>query len=198
MNKLDRSPPAPAADKLDKVREAVRNLRDLDLESKQLSQRLGEVQAELLRQQHEVLPDLFSEIGVRNLTLAPEGNLPAVTARLAPYYKAGIGSDWEPERREEAFETLEHMGGGDLIKTQFIVDLDRGDNATAKKIEDGLKRMGIPFTRQLSVHWKTLTSFVQEQYESKPPKILPLEKLGAVVGRRVTLKPEREPRWQKP
>lgn len=196
MQKLDRRPPAPSPDKLDRVNAALREVRDLELENQDLEASLKRNNERLLELQHSVLPDLFAEANLRQLTLEGEGNLPPFRAQLRPFYKAGIPADWEDKRREEAFTALKEAGGEDLIKTVIQVELDPGDRKTAERIEAGLRRMGVEFKRQLSVHWKTLTAFVQEQYEAHPPRALPLEKLGAVIGQRVTIKPEARA-WQK-
>lgn len=191
-----RRAPPPVPDKLDQVRAVMREARDLELSIHELEQRLSAEKEQLRRLQHEVLPDIYTEAGVRSLTIDPQGNLPAFTGKLSPYYRASIPVTWEEERQAEAFQALREAGGEDLIKNTIIVELERGDTRTAERIEDGLRRLGVNFTRRLSVHHKTLTSFVQEQYEHDPPRPLPLEKLGAVVGRRVSLKPESKI-WQR-
>jgi hypothetical protein len=164
--------------------------------NEELERQLQENRRRLLSLQHEVLPDLFTEAQIKTVTVDAEGNYPAFTARLGPYYKASIAAEWPDERREAAFAALQQAGGADLIRTVITVELDPGKLALAERLERGLRSMGVDFRRQLSVHWRTLTSFVQEQYEAKPPRPLPLEALGATVGRRVSIKQE-STRWRR-
>lgn len=93
---------------------------------------------------------------------------------------------------------LVEEGHGDLIKTIVVVELPRGAREDAMRIkklieelpalyEDGSMRgNGEPsgFLAQVdeTVHWATLTSFVKEQLK-RGGASLPLEKLGAIVGR---------------
>jgi hypothetical protein len=101
--------------------------------------------------------------------------------------------------RKGAFAWLvenEHEG---LIKTVVTVELPRGAFADANRIKRMIDEMpavdpetgepvgnGAPIGYcarvQESVHWGTLTSFVKEQLK-RPEVTLPLEMLGATVGR---------------
>lgn len=194
LNKVDRRPPAPSEDKLDVIRAALRTVRDLELANSDMERAVKENKKTLGKLQHETLPDLFAASQIRDITLEAEGNLPAYKAALHPYYKAGIASDWEEGRRAEAFAALQEAGGGDLIKNVILIELDPGNNKMADRIKAGLTKMGVAFSSEMSVHWKTLTAFVQEQYQARPPRVLPLEKLGATVGRKVSIKPQAEGR----
>lgn len=189
LNKVDRRPPPPSEDKLDAIRAALRTVRDLELANSDMERAVKENKKALAKLQHEDLPDLFTTSQIRDLTLEAEGNLPAYRAALHPYFKAGISSDWDEGRRVEAFAALQEAGGGDLIKNVITIELDPGNVKMADRIKAGLTKMGVAFSAEMSVHWKTLTAFVQEQYQAKPPRTLPLEKLGATVGRKVSIKP---------
>jgi hypothetical protein len=195
--------PPPPPDKLEKIRDAVRRNRDLQLEVAALEEALKGKAADLLRIQHEELPDLFAQVGMRVLELEAEGNLPAYTARAAPYYRANIAADWDPARRNAAFEWLARRdpktggpgpAGGDnpdIIKTVITVTLGRGEKAAADALAAELAKRKIPFQRGLAVPWNTLTAFVRELVEDR--KIMPpLDLLGAQVGRIVTVKPAKE------
>lgn len=188
---ISRRPPPPSPDRLERLKLDLRAARDLTLRIRDLEGQLKEAEEELLALQATTLPDLFKEAQIKEWVLESEGNSPRIRARLSPYYKASIAADWEPGRRAEAFQALTEAGGGDMIRTQFIVNLPPG-SAMVERIEKGLKALKVDYERQQAVHWRTLTSFIQEQYEADPPRALPLEKLGAVVGLRVTIKPEKE------
>lgn len=185
-----REPPAPSEATVRQVRDAVREVRDLQLSVEELEVRIREQRAELYRRLHEDLPEMFSRAGTKGLTLEPEGNLPAYAVKVGPYYHANIAADWDDARREDAFEALGELGGQDLVKTVITVELGRGERALAQKVEAGLAKAGVPFRRSLGVPWNTLTAFVRELIEER--KIMPpLDRLGATVGRVVTIKKEK-------
>ncbi len=198
-----RETPSPTPDMLERIRDAVRRDRDLRLEIGELERQLKLRAADLVALEHEELPDLFSQVHMGAFTLDAEGNQPAYTARMSPYYKANIAAEWDPERRERAFAWLAARDpdtggpgprGGDnpdIIKTEVVVQLGRGERATASRLEAWLRDNQIPYTWGLSVPWNTLTAFVKELVEAR--KIMPpLDLLGATVGRIVTIKPERK------
>ena len=103
------------------------------------------------------------------------------------------------ELRAGAFAWLVENEHDGLIKTVVTVELPRGAYADAQRIKrliDELPALdpetGEPIGNggplgycariQESVHWGTLTSFVKEQLK-RPEVTLPLEMLGATVGR---------------
>src|SRR5262245_52600128 len=107
------------ADKLERARDAVRNLRDLELGIQNLEAKLADAKKQQLQITRNDLPDLFNELGIAELTLQKEGNMPAYTAKLKPFFTAGIAASWPEEKREEAFAYLTSIGAQDLIKTKI-------------------------------------------------------------------------------
>ena len=186
--KMKADVPQVPEDKLEKARDYLRQSRDLDKEVRDLAERLKERQASLLTLKQKTLPDFFNEIGIDNLGLPAEGNLPAYDAKLVPYYHANIGADWDTERQEAAFGYLAAQEGGEaMIKTVITVELGRGDRKVAEKVEAALDKIKVPYSRKLGVPWNTLTAWVKEQIERH--KTTPdLNLLGATVGSVVNLK----------
>ena len=104
------------------------------------------------------------------------------------------------ELRAGAFAWLVENEHDGLIKTVVTVELPRGayeDAQRIKRVIDELRPidpetgepcgnnvapLGYSAQIQESVHWGTLTSFVKEQLK-RPEVALPLEMLGATVGR---------------
>ena len=125
---------------------------------------------------------------IDHLGLQPEGNLPGYTAELRPYYHANISGDWEPEKKEAAFDCLAKHHAEDLVKTKITVLLGRGDRKAAKKVESALKKLKVSFSRELSVPWNTLTAWLREQVEDVELETPPLDVIGATVGEKVSLK----------
>lgn len=178
---------APSEDSLEKVRQVLRDARDAERLKADLEERLKTVNENVFKLKHVTLPDLFDEVGIDKLGLPAEGNLPAYDTELKPYYKAAILADWEPERRQKAFDYLDRVKAGDLIKSVYIVALPRGNRAIAKKVQAALKKLKVEFTTDLSVPWNTLTAWVKESIE-KHNTTPDLDALGATVGKVVNLK----------
>lgn len=174
-------------DRLDALRDAARGLRDKEAEIANLDERLKEAKAAANEMRHKTMVDLMQEIGVDKVGLPAEGNYPPVDAELKPYYHANIAADWEPEKRQAAFNWLDSAGHGDLVKTSITILIPRDDRAMAVSIQHYLEQCNVQHTVLLDVPWNTLTAFVREQVE-KYHRTPPLETIGATVGQVVKLK----------
>lgn len=186
------APLPPAEDKLDKVRDGVRRMRDLRARRADLEEQVAETGRLLYELEFSELPSLFDEARVTNIGLEPEGNQPGVVAKVAPYYKANIAADWSEEKKSAAFEWLDKNGHGGLIKTIISVELPRGSRGLAKQVKSALKKLRVPYTENPGVPWNTLTAFVREQIEGG--NTVPLDTLGATVGRVVKITEAKEKR----
>lgn len=177
----------PSEDRLEKVRAGLRQARDKEREASDLEARARELRGEVVTLTQQTLPDLFDEAGIDNLGLSAEGNLPAYDCKLGPFYHANIAAEWPEEKRTAAFNYLAEQGAEDLIKSLIIVALPRGERKLAQRVEEGLRKAGVPFTTKLDVAWNTLTAWVREQVEKQQttPK---LDLIGGNVGRVVKLK----------
>lgn len=190
--------PKPTEATLEKIRGLLRESRDNEKQIKSLEELLASKKADQLKLTQITLPDLFTDVGIDVLGLPAEGNLPAYDGRLTNYYHANIATDWEPEAKEKAFKYLadyrvdgENAGAEDMIKSLIIVQLGRGDRKMAKRVEAGLRKVGVAFTSELSIPWNTLTAWVKEQIEVH--KTTPdLTVLGATVGKVVKLKERKD------
>ncbi len=177
---------APSEDRLETIRSVLRLARDTELRISDLTEKLKEEKKELLELQHETLPTLFQELGIDRLGLEPEENTPGYDCSLGEYYKAAIPAEWPLEQQEEAFDYLEEVGSGDLVKHQFTVLLPRGSEKLAKKLVAALERLSVEYEQRRSVPWGTLTAWLREQCEAG---VVPeLKKIGATVGKIVKLK----------
>lgn len=181
--RLSGGPRAVDQDKLDRVREMIRQARELEREKEDLNARLTEVNLRLNDMYYRSLPDVFSEAGVTEIGLPAEGNQPAYRAECKPYYKANIGADWTSERRAQAFQTLQELGHGDVIKNQFTVQFGRGEDERARAFAETLRSLKLSYDQKLDVPWTTLTALVKEEYsKGRSLSTGDLEKIGATVG----------------
>lgn len=163
----------------------------------------------------EELPAYMLKIGQDSVGL-PEFGVDLV---LENYTHANIAADWEPERRQAAFDWLEEHGHGDLVKTEFTILFPRFMLPAARWLAEHVRtlRPVIGITEEkvtgkgkskvvskvivereveipeavvgLGVPWNTLTAWAKGQL--KAGEELPLEVLGVTVGQIVKIK-ERE------
>lgn len=174
---------APSEDKLNLIRERMRETRDREARVRDLKSVLADETKALNDMKMVTLPELFSQAGIDNLGLPPEGNQPAYDFSLRKYTHASISADWEQAKRDEAFKVLEQNGGKDLIKTEIYAFIPAGTKSRSlvKTAVAALKKLGIVPEVEASVQWNTLTAFIKEATE-KRGLILPLDKLGATQG----------------
>jgi hypothetical protein len=176
----------PSADKLDQLRAAIRDMRDLSLEIADNEAILKILKSRFNQYERELLPSLFADAGVDKLGLEAEGNLPAYDAKAKPYYHASIAAEWPLERQAQGFNWLIDNGHGDVVKTVISVEFGRGEIARATALKELLLAQGLSYNEKLGVQWNTLTKLVKELIETKH-SMPPLDLLGADVGRVVKL-----------
>jgi hypothetical protein len=181
------------ADKLEKLRNAVRRKRDLDHTISDMEQRLAAHKQARMELEHKTLPDMFMAARVTALAVEPEGNMPAYRAELKDYYKAVISANWPDEKQQKAFALLEQLKLGDLIKTIVEVQFNRGERAAATKFLTAINKLvrADQIHERQGVPWTTLTAAIKEHYENGGQLgDNELATLGATVGFIVTLKEE--------
>ncbi len=181
---------APPADRLAALRAGAERLRDQELAVANAEQALADAKAAYRRLAHEELPDLMDTAGVDHVGLPARGNLPACDAVCGPYYKANIAADWAPERREAAFTYLEGVAP-DIVRVVVSVQFGKAEMAEALDLRDYLQGQGYPVAVKMDVPWASLTAWVREQIE-RHQAALPLDLIGATVGRVVKIKPRKD------
>jgi hypothetical protein len=181
----------PPADRLEVLRAKVSRVRDLRAEVEDLSSRVTDANKEIQDLTFKQLPDMFEELGMRNMTLEATGNLPPYGAEKKPYFKANIAAEWPPEKRAAGLTFLEQRDAGDLIRLFITVELGRGEAETGKKIIVELQKLGVDYSVSKSVHWGTLTAWLREQVQKYKRDFTPgeLDMIGAKVGTIVEVKP---------
>lgn len=181
--------PTASTDLLTAARNLLRTARDKELEAIDLEQRLATLKGEINEIKMKKLVDLFSRAGIKSLSLDAEGNTPAYSSTLKPYYKASISADWPLEQQDKAYDYLETQEP-DLIKRQITVDVGR-DTKLATRIKKALAKLKTEFSEGRSVHHGTLTKWLKEVHQ-KTGKLPQLDLIGATVGQIVDVKPTKE------
>lgn len=180
-------------DMLAAARRLVASVRSKGQEKADFEERVAALAAEIHELKHKRLPELFGSAKIKSLELEPEGNMPGAVAELKPYYKASIAAEWDQEKQDAAFDALEKLGAGDLLKRTFTVEVGLRDAKLAAKVRKVLDRADLTYTEKRGVPWATLTKWVKERTENGKP-LPPLDVIGAEVGHIVDVK---EPKKEK-
>lgn len=182
---------APAT--LERIYAEVAAQRDDQKELVDLEARRKETQARIDKRRFDTLPALLMAAGTDQVGLPATGNLPAYDAKLKPYYRANIAAEWPGEKREAAFDLLEHKGGGDIIKCVVSVEFNREEIEQAHTLMEQLENHNYRPVLRRAVQWNTLTAWFKEQVEARVAFTGDeIEALGAARGHQVELK-ERKP-----
>jgi len=90
--------------------------------------------------------------------------------------------------KDKAYKWLEENNQGGLIKRKFVVEFSKNDKEWADEFEDRLRgdNHKPKFSKDMSVHWQTLNSFVKEQL--KEGKNLPEDLFGIYQRRTAKVK----------
>lgn len=177
----------PSEDKLDELRNAVRELRVLEAQRDSIAQDLADKGKKIFEMKTKTLVDLFDEAKVDNVGIPAEGNFPAYNIEVGTHYKANIGTPSEP-KVDDYMKAIDYIKKHepDMIKTTYKVEFGLGEEKKRKAFESLLKKNKIEYSSSFGVPWNTLTSWVKEQIEvlKKSP---PLKLLGATVERSAQL-----------
>lgn len=174
-------------EKLARAREMATELVRLDALVETTETELSSLKEQRLELMRKGIPDLFESIGIDKIGV-PSASVDVV---VAPYYHANIASDWPEERRTAAFEWLEREGHGDIVKATLQVVFRRDELPLARELEELIRTAwgsanSHPPQIEMNVSWNTLTSLVREQAEAGEE--IPLETLGATIGRQAKIK----------
>lgn len=172
----------PPKDKLDKLRDALRELRDIEAQRASLAERQTELGTRVHEMRTKTLVDMFDLAKVDNMTIQAEGNLPPMTVGVGWHYHANLGSAADPKVPDFAGAiAFIKKTDPDLLKTTFSISFGLSEGKKMKAFEAMLKKQKIGYSTNFGVPWNTLTAWVKERFEGK--KSLPLKLLGATVER---------------
>jgi hypothetical protein len=184
---------APPADTLDRVREAGRQLRDLQREAADLAERTRDVNKKINTLNFGTLPDLMAEARVDHVGLPAEGNMPACDLRLEKYTKANIAANWPEDKRARAFQVLDDMGLGSLVRITVTVPFDRGEAERARQLVELLDQHNYACEQDMDVPWNTLTAALKEHIRRHGlPGADVLQAIGASTGHYASLTERKE------
>ena len=166
-------------DNLGKIGAVATDIAETEEEIANLKSQLKKKEEYVTKLSEQVLPTLFSEVGLSELKLSDGRKL-----KVSEYFRASI----KVENRELAYTWLRNNGFGDLIKNQVSCSFGRDEDEKARRLIDALGERGYQSSQREWVEPSTLRAFVREQYEKGVD--LPMELLGAYVGQKTTIKSE--------
>jgi len=166
-------------DNMGKIGAVATDIAETEIEISNLKEQLKKKEDYKTKLSEEVLPSLFSEVGLSELKLSDGRKI-----KVSEYYRAAI----KVENREAAYTWLRNNGFGDLVKNQVTCSFGRNEDEKASSLVSDLNEKGLEPTQREWVEPSTLRAFVREQYESG--KEIPMDLLGAYIGHKTTIKSE--------
>ena len=164
---------------LGKIGAVATDIADTQEEISKLKEQLKNKEDYERKLSREVLPSLFSEVGLSELKLADGRKI-----KVSEYYTATPLK----ENRGKVFQWLRDNGFGDLVKNQVTCSFGRNEDEKASGLMSDLSDKGLEPAQREWVEPSTLRAFVREQYEAGIE--LPMDLLGAFVGHKTTIKSE--------
>ena len=177
IKKMQQDSGSTAQDNMGKIGAVANDVADTDKEIADLEDKLKTKKDYKKHLAENVLPNLFSEVGLSELKLADGRHL-----KVSNYYGASI----KEEKKQAAFNWLRDNGFGDLIKNQVSCSFGRNEDEKAKSLINTLSDQGYQSMQREWVEPSTLRAFIREQHEAG--KQLPMDLLGAFVGQKTTIK----------
>ena len=166
-------------DNMGKIGAVATDIAETENEIANLKEQLKKKEDYRTKLSEEVLPSLFSEVGLSELKLSDGRKI-----KVSEYYRAAI----KVENREAAYAWMRNNGFGDLVKNQVTCSFGRNEDEKASSLISDLSEKGLEPAQREWVKSSTLRAFVREQYEAGIE--LPMDLLGAFVGHKTTIKSE--------
>ena len=108
-------------DRLEAVRNAAKQARDLECEIADLTSIIKVKSEELRTLYQNTIPDLMDDAQVDIIGIPPAGNLPGIDYRLVPYFRAGIAASWPNESAKQLLSFSRSSVSRSLSKPRFLL-----------------------------------------------------------------------------
>ena len=164
---------------LEKIGAVANDIADTQEEISKLKENLKKKEDYHKKLSQEILPSLFSEVGLSEIKLSDGRKI-----KVSEYFTATPLK----ENRGKVFQWLRDNGFGDLVKNQVTCSFGRNEDEKASGLMSDLSDKGLEPAQREWVEPSTLRAFVREQYEAGVE--LPMNLLGAFVGHKTTIKSE--------
>jgi len=168
---------ATAQDNMGRIGAVANDIADTDKEIGDIEDQLKKKKDYKKHLSENVLPNLFSEVGLSELKLADGRHV-----KVSNFYGASI----KEENKEAAYKWLRDNGFGDLIKNQVSCSFGMDEDEKARGLINTLSEKGYQSSQREWVEPSTLRAFIREQHEAGND--IPLNLLGAYIVQRTTIK----------
>ena len=166
-------------DNMGKIGAVATDIAETENEIANLKEQLKKKEEYRTKLSEEVLPSLFSEVGLSELKLSDGRKI-----KVSEYYTATPLK----ENRAKVYTWLRDNGFGDLVKNQVTCSFGRNEDEKASSLISDLNEKGLEPAQREWVEPSTLRAFVREQYEAG--REIPMDLLGAYIGHKTTIKSE--------
>lgn len=147
---------APPADQLTSIVAAAQDLREWKQNLTRALMAVDEAKARVFTLETEILPALMDAAGVKELALTEEDRIIRDEEVFASIAKANM---------PKAIKWLDAHHYGAIVKSQFIIPLDRSDPKRLETIRKLLVSKHVEFEESGSIHAQTLRAFARESIE---------------------------------
>ena len=130
------------------------DLRDVNSQIKDLEEQLKDLKESERKLSEEIIPAILHEKNLSSVVLKD-----GTKGTTKVEYRARI----KDEYKEFCFNWLRQNNYGDLIKNNFNIVFNMGDDAKTKALKEFIARQGLNAEHKEDVHWKTLSAFAEEQ-----------------------------------
>lgn len=165
---------------------AVSKVADKMQELEQVEELAKALRSEIHHINNRVIPEIAASLGLGKGKFTTVSGIPFV---IDDFINGSIPKD--PDRRTAALSWLEENGAADIIKHQVSMAFGKHAAKEHDRVVKELKKLGVEFKDDLSVHAGTLASFARERMGRGED--VPFDLLGLFAGRmaKVTL-PKKE------
>ena len=160
---------APASNEIGALTDAIDRVQKLEKQIESLREEAKGKEQTLRKLTEQEIPDLMTELNVKNFTLTDGSKVGLVDIVSASIPSAGSierasGDSKEElyERPQACFDWLRKNGGGELIKSNVEVQFGKGQDNACSDFKKELRDRKVFYKESTGVHPQTLKAFVSE------------------------------------
>lgn len=162
---------------LSSVAALAKRAKMLEKEIEEIEFVLKERSEQLRKMQEETLPNMLTELGMKEFTMSDGSKI-----TVKPFYSASI----KEENRAQAYEWLRDNGYDDIIKNTVSVRFGRGEDQLCETLLNLLREQSYPVEQAQKIEPQTLKAWVREQTERGTA--FPTDLFGVFIGQKATIK----------
>ena len=184
---------APASNEIGAITEAVQRVQKLEKEIGLMRDQLKEKEQNLRKLNEQEIPDLMTEMNVKNFTLTDGSKVGLIDIVSVSIPSAGAldrakGDTKEElyERQQACFAWLRKNGGSELIKANVEVQFGKGQDNACSDFKKELRGRKVFYKESTGVHPQTLKAFISEALGNG--KNIPVDIFKLYTGQKVQIR----------